>query len=170
MNCDDGSLFTLLMRVASNHVWCLMSWEVSNYHHKEIIKLMFQELTFCPNDWWRAKYSKCHLCYLLYWEYFLHLEVFFRRAFRILQIKLNPEIHVIRCMLNSLINVTKCPVKSKCKPPFKNWCYRLYQLGLGLLCLPLMRTLYDIHCLYFSPEVMANLKRRARGHFVKLNM
>ena len=89
MNCDDGSLFTLLMRVASNHVWCLMSWEVSNYHHKEIIKLMFQELTFCPNDWWRAKYSKCHLCYLLYWEYFLHLEVFFRRAFRILQIKLN---------------------------------------------------------------------------------
>ena len=50
MNCDDGSLVTLLMRVASNRAWCLTSLEVSNYHHKEIIELMFQELAFYVND------------------------------------------------------------------------------------------------------------------------
>ena len=32
------------------------------------------------------------------------------------------------------------------------------------------RTLYDLHCPYFSPNVMANWRRRARGHFVTLNM
>ena len=30
------------------------------------------------------------------------------------------------------------------------------------------RTLYDFHCLYFSPEVMVKFMRRATGYFVTL--
>ena len=30
------------------------------------------------------------------------------------------------------------------------------------------RTLYDLYCLYFLPEVMVKFRKKARGHFVTL--
>ena len=53
----------------------------------------------------------------------------------------HPEIHVIRCMLNSLINVTKCPVKSKCKPPFKKIVLLFVSAGVGVTVFASLREL-----------------------------
>ena len=77
------------------------------------------------------------------------------------------------------VNVTKCPAKSKRKPPVCNSrvsvCIRvIFRLGLGLLFMSqsstiiVRRTLYDVYCQYFSPGAMVKFTRKATGHFVTL--
>ena len=84
-------------------------------------------------------------------------------------IHLCTEMHIITCTLN--LNVTKCPTKSKCKPPVCNFGVSLYSGYFSVRNRPsnvssgiiLRRTLYALYSPYFSPEVMVQVTRRMMG-------
>lgn len=79
--------------------------------------------------------------------------------------------NVLRCLLN----FGERPAKYKRKPPVTvsdfsvSICIGvIFRLELGLLFVSSRRTLYDLYCLYFSPEVIVKFTRWATRHFVTL--
>ena len=79
--------------------------------------------------------------------------------------------NVQRCLLN----FGKHPAKYKRKPPVTvsdfsvSICIGvIFRLELGSLFVSSRRTLYDLYCPYFSPEVIVKFTRWATGHFVTL--
>ena len=69
-------------------------------------------------------------------------------------------------------NVTKCPAKSKRKPPLCNfrvigqaWIRVTVYVSSRII---VRRTLYYLYLPYVSPEGMIKFTRRATGHFVTL--
>ena len=73
-----------------------------------------------------------------------------------------------------LVNVATCSAKSKRKPLRVVVTLGLaFRLRLGLLFMSSLRrrvrkTLYDLYCPHFSPEVMATFTRKATGQFMTL--